>query len=206
MKPHLPRRAAPASPLALAPAVALALTAASIGCDPPRARSFAVILDEPEPARCLPAVPGDPADLDVFDDGWTPTWTVDDDPGILDPVGGTLRVAPSDEGGTAWFEGFDDPPHRTWNNVVFEGEVAGDHLEVKSAGSYLPAASDPGSTASRCEELARFDAELVVTIDGPELDGMLWRKEQRPLASGELACLPHLVCSSEIRVTGVEDR
>lgn len=206
MKPHLPRRAlsAHASPVALALTVALA--AASIGCGPPRARSFAVILDEPEPARCLPAVPGDLADLDVFEDGWSPTWIIEDGSSVPDPVGGTLRVAPSEETGKAWFEGFDEPSNRTWNGVVFEGEVEDDHLEVASAGSYFAASSDPRTDAPSCDEPARFEAELVVTIDGPEVDGMLWRTEQRPLPSGDFACLAHLVCSREIRVTGVEDR
>lgn len=177
-----------------------ALAAAAIGCGPARARSFAVMLSEPSAPRCLPATPADGEGLEGVLEAWVAALLPEDDPAPTEPSGGSARLAPAEEAGLAWFEGFEGPSYSEWNGVVFEGAVHDDHLEVASAGSTRPDAEEAG-----CDEPLTYEASFVATIDGPRLDGLVRRTEQRALAADGSACAALLVCFRRVAVTGVEE-
>lgn len=176
---------------------AAALAAASIGCGSPRARSFAVKLSEASAPRCMPTLPEDADGFAAIVEAWLSGFIPVDEapPG---PAGGSARLAPADEAGLAWFEGFEAAPYDGWNGVVFEGDVHDDYFDVSSEGA--GAASDPG-----CGGPLTFEASLVGTIDGTHLDGLVRRSEERFLPGGDSTCGVLAMCFRQIAVTGVEE-
>ena len=187
MTPHLSQRLL---------VLSAALAAAAFGCGPPRARSFAVRLSEPAASHCLPSLAGSSEGFAAVVEAWVSAFTpVDEAP--PEPAGGSARLAPADEAGLAWFEGFQGSPYDAWNGVVFEGDVHDDYLDVSIEGSR--AAEDPA-----CGEPLAFEASFVGTIDGTRLDGLVRRKEQQIFSGGDSACVL-AVCFRRIAVTGVEE-
>lgn len=188
----------PTRRFALAAALAAGCTAA---CGAPPARSFAVVLAEPQLLDCALVIPDAGVDVEnaaeIFASittSWRDRW----DAGLLRPAGGRLHVVRDGDGSLAWFEDLPPGQYSPWNGLVFEGEPHDDHVDAALSTGH-------DSHAEACGEVLDMESALLATIDGGEIDGRVRRTEYTYFASAASGCAAHVECARNIALAGAEE-
>jgi hypothetical protein len=174
--------------------------ACSGGCAAPGARTFAVVLEEPEYLDCaVEKVTADaPTDLaanyfsSVVTD-WRWRW----DAGLLRPTGGRLNLVRHGDRMRAWLEGLAVGQYQLLTGIVFEGEPHDGYVDVDYVASHDTEQED-------CGELVDQQSELLATVDGGEIEGRIRRVEYAYFSSSSSACAAIVECARNIAVYGSE--
>ena len=191
---------------------AMAATATLAGCAPDRARSFAVVLEEPPNLECVPKLGSANIDLQGFFITLTQTptsWHDQYESGQLKPTGATLHGIKQGDGDAAraWFDPMQTGMFYRWNGVLFDGDLHDDYIDVSNVVSHDASASDsPYRPTQECGELTDVESDLLATIDGGSIVGRLRRTQYTYFADGDWLCASFVACSENVTITGEEER
>jgi hypothetical protein len=189
----------------------LAASAVVVGCAPPGARTFAVVLEEGSYLDCFPKRPPQPdiVSLQMFYMALAQaqlSWEARYEAGDFRPAGGTLHAVSEGSRSLAWFEGFQQSQYYPWNGIVFEGDPHDDYVDVTNTVSYDADASDPNDIQLDCGVLTESESNLLATIDGHSLEGRIHRIEYVYFGDATSACAAFFTCSRSLALTGAEEQ
>lgn len=184
--------------------LAALLSVFAAACGSEGARTFSVVLTEPQYLDCFPFVGADPAQspgVSQIFSNMNSSWNYANESGQLAPSGATLHLIVDGEERQAWLTDMRPGYYEAWRLPVFEGEELDGYVELSHKTTHETGAG----SLDECEVLTDNESVLLATIDGPNLSGRIRRTEYAYLYPYGPTCDAYVECVRNMEIVGSEE-